>query len=513
MSKHQRKRPTKALAKQAIRKQVAATVAKAVATKKKASKPGIARSLVKGAGRLLGGMIGFGDAGEQAGDAFAKFLGMGAYRVNSNSIMTNSQQAPVFDNSDKSITISHSELVTDVAGSVLFNSQVFMIDPTSEATFPYLSGIAQNFEQYEFQGLVFTYKPTSGSAIASTNNALGSVILTTDYDVSRPLFASKPEMEAFEFSTSCEPSSLMYHPVECNPKRDVVNRRYATGPNRLQRSSTLFTGVNSLNIANNLQFLGRTQLATVGMQAVATVGELWVSYKIKLSIPKKPSQSSAQGTFHLSGNGNTLPIGSSTAYGSNYIVSAESSSSLAVMGVTVVGTETRVSTYGLPPGMRLNVTVSADAGAGTVTIQPTTSNGAVTGSFYLFPTTSANAGIFNFSTPGGQARMTYNTTYLLTANSYTDTTSYIAFPAPTVGTAPAAWDIVISIIPAPTTSSIAILAAAEVESEMQDKISYLADRLAQLESSPQLITFQEEKDQGKPEVQQTPRPVFNFMRR
>lgn len=237
---------------------------------------GLARSV----GSMLGSLVGMPEIGGAAGDLFSSITGLGKYTVKHNTIATDSQ-APTFQfDADGSIVVAHSELVSDVAGSVAFTNVTYDLDPTNRSTFPWLWSIVQNFEQYEPLGVVFFYKPTSGSAIASTNNALGTVVIATQYDVSQPDFSTKQQAESYEYSTSCTSSVSMIHPIECNPREDTVNLRYV-------RSGFVNTNSNSPNsVAGNLQLMGRTQVITVGQQAATTIGELWVSYKFRLVKPR-----------------------------------------------------------------------------------------------------------------------------------------------------------------------------------------------------------------------------------
>jgi len=222
------------------------------------------------------------NTGALIGSAISKITGMGSYKVKSNSLMTDSQIPTFSQNKTEAFVFSASELVMDVQSSDVLSTQSWLINPTNQSLFPRLSQLANLFEQYEFLGLVFMYKPTSAFAVSSTNTALGTVILTTEYDVARPPFVSKQEAEAYEFSTSCTPPVGMLHPVECNPKQDILNSRYTQGPYVTEIPSSL----GALTISDNLSNLGRLQYMAVGSQAVATVGELWVSYHVKLTKPR-----------------------------------------------------------------------------------------------------------------------------------------------------------------------------------------------------------------------------------
>lgn len=64
-----------------------------------------------------------------------------------------------------------SDIVTGAAGT--FNYSTWQLNPGQKSLFPWLAGIASNFESYKFHGLVFEYKSMSADALNSTNTALG----------------------------------------------------------------------------------------------------------------------------------------------------------------------------------------------------------------------------------------------------------------------------------------------------------------------------------------------------
>jgi len=140
-------------------------------------------------------------------------------------------------------------------------------------TFPWLSAVASAYEQYSFKGLVFEFKSTSANSLNSTNTALGTVIMATEYDSKKPPFSSKLQMENYEFATSCKPADSCLHPVECNPAESTLTCLYTRQPTTAG-SDVRFTD------------LGQFYLATVGMQAAAVIGELWCTYEIELLKPR-----------------------------------------------------------------------------------------------------------------------------------------------------------------------------------------------------------------------------------
>lgn len=212
--------------------------------------------------------------GQEAGAFFGHITGMGAYHVNRNSLLTNTGP-PSFSSNGEGCVISHREFLADISSSIAFTNTSYPLNPGMSATFPWLSTVASSFESYEMLGLVFEYKTTSGTAVGSTNTALGAVVMATDYDSYDTAFTSKQQMEAYEFSTSAVPCSSFIHPVECDPRMNVLRNQY------------IRTGAVSGEL--HLYDMGNFQIATVGSQAAAVVGELWVSYKVRLLKPKLPT--------------------------------------------------------------------------------------------------------------------------------------------------------------------------------------------------------------------------------
>lgn len=222
-------------------------------------------------GNYVGGLLA-GPMGASLGDWIS---GHGDYAVSTNSLL-GGHQIPVFREGKRSIVVKHREYLTDIQSSTGFNLQSYALNPGLAATFPWLSSVAENFEQCRWHGLVFEFRSTSGSAIASTNNALGAVIQSTEYNVNKPSFTSKQQMEAYEFSCSAKPSESFIHPIECAPaetQTGIFNVR--SGPVAGQEL--------------RMYDLGNYQIATLGMQAGGiTIGELWVSYEVEFLKPVLP---------------------------------------------------------------------------------------------------------------------------------------------------------------------------------------------------------------------------------
>jgi len=273
-----------------LKKKLHTSKKKKVSVRKRAKKtqkrtgyaPGLLAGIGGGVGAYFGGSAGA-QVGRAAGSWLGRITGMGDYRVNSNTLLTNNA-VPSFSSTGQGVRICHREFLTDISGSVAFSSTSYAINPGILASFPWLSAIAAQFEEWELKGAVYEFKTTSATAVASTNTALGTVILATNYDALDSAFVNKQQMEQYEFACSTVPCASVLHPVECNPKMNPLSRFYVrTGD---------VTG-------DDLRFsdLGNFQIATVGMQAAAVIGELWLSYDIILYKPKIQTPIGANLTF------------------------------------------------------------------------------------------------------------------------------------------------------------------------------------------------------------------------
>lgn len=156
-----------------------------------------------------------------------------------------------------------------------FNMTSYTINPANSRSFPFLAQLAANYEQYEVEGMLYQFRSTSANALNSTNTALGSVIMATQYDVLDAPFASKTEMLNYEFSTSAKPSENVIHMIECEPRQTSVSELFT------------LTGSVPTGADPRLYHLGRFSIATVGFQADnVNIGELHVTYQVRLLKPK-----------------------------------------------------------------------------------------------------------------------------------------------------------------------------------------------------------------------------------
>lgn len=221
---------------------------------------------------LMGGTVGTG-----LGASLSRWLGSGDYKVNSNSLVTKAAAGvvPSMHKEGQSIIVRHKEYVSEIRGAINFTvRQQLPINPGLPTTFPWLSGIASQYSEYRIRGMVYHYIPTSGNAVASTNAALGTVMIQTSYRATELLPTSKMEMLNEYWSSESVPSADFCHPIECDPKENPFNVQYI-------RTGALPSTENQL-----MYDLGRTTVAVAGQQVDDKVlGDLWITYEIELKKP------------------------------------------------------------------------------------------------------------------------------------------------------------------------------------------------------------------------------------
>jgi hypothetical protein len=235
-------------------------------------------SLGKGAslaGRALGSMVGQGDLGAMAGEGLSKLFGWGDYRVavKGNSLMSgiSGNTVPKFVGDGKrGVRLTEREFIGNIlsgaasGSSTVFDNHSYPLNPTNSTTFPWLSRIANLFDQWEPHGIVFEFHTTS-STFNGTSQALGAVIMATDYDNYDPAYSTKQIMENADYACSSVPSANLLHGVECDPSERPLQIMYTS-----ERADQL-----------NFSDLGTFQIATQGCSvAGVTLGELWISYDI-----------------------------------------------------------------------------------------------------------------------------------------------------------------------------------------------------------------------------------------
>jgi hypothetical protein len=183
-------------------------------------------------------------------------------------------QVPRMHGGADSVRVKHREYIQDISSTTAFSNRVFTVNPGLSATFPWLSSIAQNFEQYRFRGLAFEFVSTSADSLTSATTNLGEVIMTAEYNVSAAPYVNLQQMLNAMWSTSCKPSTSQVAPVECDGKQNPIDTLFVrTGPVPTGQDQRFFDMCNM-------------QVATDGCPAANVIGQLWVTYDVELLKPQ-----------------------------------------------------------------------------------------------------------------------------------------------------------------------------------------------------------------------------------
>jgi hypothetical protein len=259
-------------------------------------------------GPSLGVQIG-GALGGLAEKVVGKVFGMGDYDVvspdpenlSSNSLVGKiaPDVIPMMHGKDGVVRVQHREYLRDINMSTAAQSGYYVLNPGDAGTFPWLSNIATAFEQWLPLGILIEFRTLSANAVASTNAALGSLSMATQYDVMAPRFGNKQQLLQYYFSTSAIPSASILHAVECKPEQTPIKPLFIRKGNTQQTTETKTGGgVTATETYDavydaRLYDLGRFEYITQGAQSNYTgAGELWITYDIVLMKPRNNGSTS-----------------------------------------------------------------------------------------------------------------------------------------------------------------------------------------------------------------------------
>lgn len=210
----------------------------------------------------------------------------------------NALSIPKMHTSGNSIRVSHREYVMDIlapADGQQFNPMVFTINPGDPAVFPWLSNIAQLFEQYKFHGLVFEFVSTTSPYNQSPS--MGYVMMAAQYNVLQAPFQSPIELENSTDSIMARPDHCIMYGLEC--QKQSYNYYY------VRNNRNVVVDPATYDFAD-------VTLATKGLPSSyvpgSTIGQLWISFDIELVQPIY--ELPAGGSCLLAGNpGNVTTTG------------------------------------------------------------------------------------------------------------------------------------------------------------------------------------------------------------
>ena len=158
-----------------------------------------------------------------------------------------------------------------------FDNSSFSINPGLSGVFAWLSQIAANYDEYTLEHLVFHYKPVISQA--SQSGAMGSILLSCNYNAGAGKFASFREMAEYMGTLETRICDEAYFGVECDPKKH--------GSQEVE-----FVRTGSVPAGQDIKTydLGLFQIATSdidsGFAPGSLLGHLYVEYEVLLGKPK-----------------------------------------------------------------------------------------------------------------------------------------------------------------------------------------------------------------------------------
>lgn len=163
--------------------------------------------------------------------------------------------------------IRHREYLKDILSTEMDYQEMFTLtaNPTIEESFPWLSGMASNFQKFCFEKLCVRY------VTQSPTTSPGSVMIIPIYDVDEDNPPNKAEALVFQDTTR---SPAWQECCSLLPK------------NRLCTYKEYFTKIEPSNQKQSIP--AKIVIATSGGSDSGPItGEIWVEYDIKLSCPQK----------------------------------------------------------------------------------------------------------------------------------------------------------------------------------------------------------------------------------
>lgn len=266
--------------------------------------------MLKGVGKWLGSGIG-------------SIFGSGDYTVAgappAYNVLANGSQIPKFSSTHATNIVCHREYLGDILGTAAFNNTAYPINPGLSSTFPWLSTVADNYQEYKFHGIIFEFRPLITDFV--TSGAPGVVIMATNYNADLPVYTSKQIMENSEFAVSVKPTNTLIHGVECSPEQTDPIIKYV-------RSGAVASGQDLKNYDwGNFQFATQSN-------PIQNLGELWVSYCVEFYKPVLTTTAGPVATG-ISFHSNRSTVANTTAPLGNIQVTA-SGSLAATCGSTVI---------------------------------------------------------------------------------------------------------------------------------------------------------------------------------
>lgn len=236
----------------------------------------------------------------------APLRGHGSYglpwNVSDNSLTSEGGLPAVTNLADKGVRISHTEFLGVVTSTTTFANTVYGVNPGLATTFPWLSKLAVNFQQWQIHGCLVTFVSQMTDAVA-TFSALGSVAIAANMNPAERPCGNQMEMEQLKFCAVSKPSNNIVAPVEC-ARYSASNNSYFVRNGPVPESASLMDYDH-----------GTIQVAVNACPAAGIVlGRLYIAYDISLLNPRMVMGGAGTACYRISAVNDTNPFGGSPSY-------------------------------------------------------------------------------------------------------------------------------------------------------------------------------------------------------
>jgi len=164
------------------------------------------------------------------------------------------------------MAFSHSELVTTIYGSTDYNVSNLSFQPGLPIVFPWLSQLASLWDMYNVISCTFTYVPTCSTATP------GSILIGFDYDVYDDDPIDKSAFMQLQDACTAPSWSACDLPLK---SQSLIRRK-----NLFVRSGTASGDAKSYD-------LGKFIYATQGQSNDNPIGDIYISYSIRMAVPQQ----------------------------------------------------------------------------------------------------------------------------------------------------------------------------------------------------------------------------------
>lgn len=140
------------------------------------------------------------------------------FEVSANTVVHSSliPSVPNIANDGGMVRVRHREYITDIAINESGEAfTVFNLQPGDAKAFPWLSNLANRFQQYKLLGGVFEYVTLCGNAVSAAVPALGAINVVVQYDVTRQYMTDPREILNTYYSNSGVISADLMLSLEC----------------------------------------------------------------------------------------------------------------------------------------------------------------------------------------------------------------------------------------------------------------------------------------------------------